>query len=292
MNSQQALKELVQSVQREQDELTLQKNYLSEAERILTGESLDASFQALLNCMNDYPSYLFKREKEFIFFFTRLNDILGVKSADVTNFADPNIAIMMDQAEFKMYFYYTVKGVCEITFEYQGIDMGIKVECDVLQKELRIQTRDLLHLETSGVAKSIIVHYLANMMAEFASIQFKVATENETNVDPFLQYTTFEFEKLPKMEDRDYDRLFINMDGKGDMRYTEDRTGVILTLDADNTVYITNRKADLATRIKMINDKEKIYLFDLLAANPFLEQLFEGEVNLDLAKDKKDKKKK
>lgn len=291
MNSQQALKELVQSVQREQDELTLQKNYLSEAERILTSETLAGSFQALLNCMNDYPSYLFKREKEFIFFFTRLNDILGVKSADVTNFADPNIFIMMEKAEFKMYFYYTVKGVCEITFDYQGIDMGIKIECDVLQKELRIQTRDLLHLNASGVAKSVIVHYLANMMEEFRSIDFKVETEKETNVDPFLQYTVFEFEKLPKMEDRDFDRLFISMDGKGDMRYTDDHTGVILVLDDDNTVYIRNRKADVTSRVRMENSKEKIYLFDLIAENPFLEQLFEGETQITTDKDKKKKKK-
>lgn len=291
MNSQQALKELEQSVQREQDELTLQKNYLAEAERILTGDVLADSFQALLNCMNDYPSYLFKREKEFIFFFTRLNDILKVKTADVTNFSDPNIFIMMDKAEFKMYFYYTVKGVCEITFDYQGMDMGIKIECDVLQKEFRLQTKDLLHLAVNSVAKSVIVHYLADMMDQFESIGFKVVTEKEINVDPFLQYTTFEFDKLPKMEDRDFDRLFIAMDGKGDMKYTDDHRGVILVLDDDNTVRINNRKADVTSHVCMKNSREKIYLFDLLGENPFLEQLFEGEIEIETEK-KKDKNKK
>lgn len=280
MDSKQALNTLIDSLQAEQDELTLQKNYLSEAGRILSSDTLKESYQALVNCMQDYPAYLFKKEKEFIFFVTKINSILDVFSDEVTNFSDPNIQIELGDLTYKMSFYYTVQGICEINFEYDHTDTAIQMKLDALNHQLIISAQDVLHLNLQAKVKSYIIHYIANVASLLETIGFDVIHESTTNIDPFLMFKHFEFEKAPRLDDSDLDRLFISMDGKGDMRYTDDQRGVILTLDEHNTVWVTTVPGSLTSTVKMENNQGEIYLFDLLGDNPFLEMLFEGEIRI------------
>lgn len=280
MDNKEALNTLITSLQEEQDELTLQKNYLSEAGRILTSATLKESFQALVNCMQDYPAYLFKKEKEFIFFLTKINTMLGVYSDEVTNFSDPNIRLTIGDLIYKMSFYYTVQGICEINFEYNQKDLAIQLKMDALNHQLVISSQDVLHLQVEARVKSYIIHYIANVVSLLETIGFDIIYETATNIDPFLMFKHFEFERAPRLDDNDLDRLFISMDGKGDMRYTDDERGVILTLDEHNTVWITTIPGSLTSTITMDNNEGEIYLFDLLGENPFLEMLFEGEIRI------------
>ena len=280
MSNQQALDELIQSLQDEQDELTLQKNYLTEAEKILVSPTLKENYTALINCMQNYPAYLFKKEKEFIFFFTKLNAVLNILSDDVTDFSDPSIHIYLDQFKLKMSFYYTVQGICEINFEYNGIDTAIQLKFDALNHHMDIVSKDVLHLSMDAAVKSAVIHYIAHLIEQLVTIDITMNYETTTAIDPFLTFKQFDFERAPRLDDADLDRLFISMDCKGDMRYTDDHHGVILTLDEDNTVAIKTTPGSLTSSVTMINSKEAIYLFDLLGENPFLEQLFTGEIRI------------
>lgn len=284
MTSEQALKALIDSIQAEQDELTLQKNYLSEASQILSGETLHDSFEALINCMQDYPAYLFKKEKEFIFFFTKLNTLMNIPSDDVTDFSDPNIKITVNDIQLKMSFYYTVQGICEINFDYNNKDAAIQVKFDALNRQAIVSSQDVLNLSLPSKAKSSVIHYVADLMKWLKTINFDIQYENSTNIDPFLMFKHFEFERAPRLDDSDLDRLFITMDGKGDMRYTDDNHGVILTLDDQNTVWVKTTPGSLTSTVTMENSQQEIYLFDLLGENPFLEMLFSGEIRIKKSK--------
>lgn len=285
MSQEEALNELIQQLHNEQDELTLQKNYLSEAEQILVASSLQENYEALINCMQNYPAYLFKKEKEFIFFVTRLNALLGIYSDKITDFSDPSIYVYIDQFKLKLSFYYTVQGICEINFDYQGVDAAIQLNFDAINHQLDIVSKDVLHLSMDAAVKSAIIHYIADIVEQLRQINISVHYETTTAIDPFLTFTKFEFERAPRLDDSDLDKLFISMDGKGDMRYTDNHHGVILTLDEDNTVWINTTPGSLTSSVTMENNKQDIYLFDLLGENPFLEQLFTGEIRIKKGSD-------
>lgn len=290
-NSQEALTKLTTQVQNEQDELTLQKNYLTEVGRMLSSDTLKSSFDALITCMKDYPAYLFKKEKEFMYFVTKLNTLLdGVKTEPWTDYSQAQLELEIKEHHYLMAFYYTMSGACEITFEYGHKDMAVRMTLDPIKKQLSIVTEDLLKLDVISSAKSVLIHYLVDVMEEIRTLDFEIETKSMTNIDPFKMFTRFVYDKTPRLEDRDYDRLFIEMDGIGDMRYTSSKDGVVLTLANHHRVTVVTPLESTTSRITLENTEHKIYLFDLLAENPFLEMLFDGEVIVRQKPKKEDKK--
>lgn len=268
-------------VQKEQDELTLQKNYLNEATRILTSSDLKDSYQAFLACLNDYPSYLFKKEKEFMFFLSKINEKLNISTDDSLKFHDPNIEMFLDELIYKVDIYHTVHGVYDLNFSFDGNDMALRLEIDMPGQKVIVFTQDLLGLNVDGQAKSKLVHYLVDVMEIFKEIDFKITRETTTNIDPFLMFEKLEFQRLPHFVDLDFDRLFIAMNGEGNMEYMDDQNKVHLQLDNEHEIYIISSPAEDVTDIEILHHNGEIYLFDLLAAFPYVEQLFTGEVLLN-----------
>lgn len=276
--SQKIIQEYQDFVQKEQDELTLQKNYLSEASNILQSNDLTGSYQAFMNCLEQYPSYLFKKEKEFMFFFAKANEKLNVITEDGGKFHDPSVMINLEDLLFKVDIYHTVHGVYELNFSYQETDMALRIEIDMPKKMLSILTQDLLNLLVIGRAKSNLVHYLTDLSKLFETIGFEIKRETTTNIDPFLMFDKLVFQRVPHFDDQDFDQLFIAMEGQGDMVSLPDKNGVHLTLDDENEIFITSSQAEDVCDIEIKHHNGQIYLFDLLAAFPYVEQLFTGQV--------------
>ena len=265
-------------VQKEQDELTLQKNYLSEATKILNSNQLMDSYNSFMKCLNDYPSYLFKKEKEFMFFMAKVNEFLKIDASDSLNFHDPNIQLVIDDLHYKVDIYHTVQGIYEMNFSYENIDMALRVEVDMPNKVMTVLTQDLLHLNVSGNVKSKMVHYLTDLMDLMKTIEFTIKRETTTNIDPFLMFSELSFQRSPYFTDSAYDKLFIAMDGSGEMQYANSSNNVHLILDEENEVFIESSPVENVADIKISHKQGQIYLFDLLALHPYVEQLFIGEV--------------
>ena len=268
----------LQFVTKEQDELSLQKSYLSEATLILTSEELADSYQAFINCLTKYPKYLFKKEKEFMFFMAKIHELLKISTEDAVKFHDPSIVLDLDEYQYKLDIYHTINGVYELNFSYLDTEMAMRIEVDMPKKSLTILTQDVLNLSVPEVVKSYLIHYLSDLIQIFETINFKVKYEITSNINPFLTFKELAYQRIPHLADHDFDQLFISMDGQGDMRYLDQGQGVHVILDEDNEAYITSSIAENVSDIKLVHKQEQIYLFDLLAKHPYIKQLLLGEL--------------
>lgn len=267
-------REIEQKLDHEAALLEEELRYTAELKTMITTEQLTESYQSFCHCLTDFRAELFKKEQEYLYFFSNINRQLKMDEFFTMDLKNPSLRYDHKDICFSMLFYYTTQGKCEISFEHCRIDLLTVLTVDMLEKKASIRTGDLLHLAVDIKIKSFVIRYLNAVMQQLEGIGFIIEKESKEVIDPFLTYQTLSFEILPAWTEKEMDRLFI-ASTTGDLTYnneTFDYRDMTLTLDKENSIQLkTDPKM---TKVQMKNEKEEIYLFDLLGQYPELELFF------------------
>lgn len=272
--------EIIRRLAEEEARLEEELQYQHELKAIITSENLAESYAAFRRCLSDYRSELFKKEREYLYFFVKLNVLLDCDSYTLIDLYNPSLYYEKDEVQFTMLFFYTTEGKCEINFESQGLDLKTRLSLDILEKEIQVTTGDLLHLPCSAKIKSAMIRYIHDILALLETLQFKVEKISQDWLDPFLTYKQLSFELIPAWTEEQWDHLFVNLSKGARLQYADDSfstKALRLYLKESHCVILESNEKTTKVRFEH-QEKEAIYLFDLLGRYPELELFFKKRI--------------